>query len=212
MRYSIITPTLARDSLLKTCESIDNQTNPDWQHVIMCDVALIINPDARKVIESVKKDPRRRIVRCGKQHKDFGNTCRNNAYQYCSGEYILLLDDDNYYADNQVLETLNQVMKPWATFPMVRMGSHYSAEPGLNRTDSAMIIHKNGIAKYPCLSNCSEYAEIIARLKPQYPNMTMERFLYSADGLLAEYLKERYPYQALDCRGLVVYEKASKGA
>jgi hypothetical protein len=94
---------------------------------------------------------------------------------------------------------------------MMRMGSYYSADPGLNRTDSAMIIHKNGIAKYPCITNCLEYGEIIARLKPQYPHMTMERFLYSGDGLLAEYLKERYPYQSLNCRGLVIYESARKG-
>jgi glycosyltransferase involved in cell wall biosynthesis len=212
MRYSIITPTLARESLLKTCESIDNQNNSDWQHIVMVDVALIAFPEKKKVIDAVRKDPRRKIVRCGKQHKDFGNTCRYNAYEYCSGDYVLFLDDDDVYADNKVLETLNQVTKPWATFPTLKQGVYYSSEPGLNRMGSGMFMHRREIGRYPCASHLEGYEEIIARLKPSYQNMTMHQFLYASDGLLTEYLKERYPFEALNCRALTIYESAQKGA
>lgn len=178
----------------------------------MCDVALIAFPEKRKVIDAVRKDPRRKIIRCGKQHKDFGNTCRYNAYEYCSGDYVLFLDDDDCYADNKVLETLTEVTKPWATFPTLKQGVYYQSEPGLNRTGSGMIVHRREIGRYPCESHLEGYEEIIARLKPQFPNMGMHQFLYASDGLLSEYLKERYPYQVLTGRALTVYERANKGA
>ena len=37
MRYTIITPSLARPSLVKLCVSIDNQTNKDWEHIVALD-------------------------------------------------------------------------------------------------------------------------------------------------------------------------------
>ena len=37
MRYTIITPSLARPSLVKLCVSINNQTNKDWEHIVALD-------------------------------------------------------------------------------------------------------------------------------------------------------------------------------
>jgi glycosyltransferase involved in cell wall biosynthesis len=210
MRYSIITPTLCRPSLIKACESITNQTNQDFEHIVMIDVPLIINKPARDIIESIPKDPRRKFVRCGKQHKDYGNTCRWNAWEYASGTYICYLDDDDFYADDRVLETLEQVDTLWAIFPTMRWGAHYSVDPpGFDKTGSGMFIHHREIGRYPCKDHCEIHQPFMNSIRSKYPHHDL---LYAADGLLAQYLYENYPYQNLNHeRALTVYEVSNRG-
>jgi glycosyltransferase involved in cell wall biosynthesis len=209
LRYSIITPTLGRESLIKTCESVTNQTNPDWEHIVMIDVPLIVNKQAAAIVESIPKDPRRKFIRCGKQHKDYGNTCRWNAWERASGIFCIYIDDDDMYADNEVLETLNQVTAPWATFPTMRWGAFYSVDPpGFNRSGSGMFIHRREIGRYPCKEHCEIHQEFMKKAKKEFPHHDL---LYAADGLLAQYLYENYPYQRLECRPLTIYQKSNKG-
>jgi glycosyltransferase involved in cell wall biosynthesis len=213
VRYSIITPTMVRPTLRRTCESINAQTNGDWEHIIMVDVPLIIHPEKRAFLSRLGNDPRRKIFRCGKAHRDYGNTCRYNAGAKASGDYVLYLDDDDYYADNRVFETLNQVTAPWAIFPTMRWGAHYSVDPpGWNRSGSGMFMHKRVIARYPCFEHHDEHKAFIEKVRPLYPNMQYKDRLYAADGLLAEWLKDHYPYQSLNHeRPLTIYEQKGAG-
>jgi glycosyltransferase involved in cell wall biosynthesis len=209
MRYSIITPTLLRPTLNRLIETIDSQTNTDWEHIIMVDRPLVFDKEAQRIVESLSGHEQRHFVRCGKAHKDFGNSCRWNAWDRATGDYILYIDDDDYYADERVLETLTEVYEPWAIFPCVRYGSYYLAEPpGLNRTGSNMFMHKREIGRYPCAAHCAEHTEIIDRLKKEHPNSYN---MYAADGMLVEYLKARYPYQVVQGRPLTIYEQANQG-
>lgn len=212
-RYSIITPTLVRPSIRRTCEMIDCQTEGSWEHIIMVDVPLIVYPEKRKILDSLKKDPRRRIYRCGRAWKDYGNTPRWLAWEKATGDYLLYADCDDRYADDRVLETLNQVTMPWAIWPMMRWGAHYSADPpGWNRTGSGMFCHKREIARYPCFEHHDEHKEFIEKVRPLHPNMQYKDRLYAADGLLAEWLKNHYPYQNLNHeRPLVIYEQKGAG-
>lgn len=209
MRYSILTPTLCRPSLLKTAESILNQTNGDFEWWIAVDVPLIIHPEKRKIIESLPKDPRIKIHRCNKNHHDYGNSCRYALHDKAVGDYICYLDDDDMYADNEVLETLNQVTYPWATFPTMRWGSFYSVDPpGFNKSGSGMFIHRREIGRYPCKDHCEIHQEFMKKAKKEFPHHDL---LYAADGLLAQYLYENYPYQRLECRPLTIYQKSNRG-
>lgn len=187
MRYSIITPTLVRPTLARLCESIDRQTNGDWEHIIMVDVPLIVLPAKRAIVDSFPKDPRRKFYRCGKAHKNYGNTCRWNAWEKAKGDYILYLDDDDFYADERVFETLEQVTAPWAIFPCMRVGDYWFHDPpGLLKTGSNMFMHKRDIGRYPNVPD------------------------YCADGMLVEDLK-KYTYQAVTDRPLTIYERANRG-
>ena len=188
MRYTVITPTLCRESLIRACESLDAQTNGDWQHLIAVDVPLVVDARARSVIARVKKDPRRQIIRCGKQHRNFGNTCRHKLWEQATGEYLLYLDDDNYYADSDVLKTLEEVTEQWALFPMLRVGvERMDLPPGMCKTDAGQIIHRRHLSRWP------------------------DNDKYTADGRLIEDLISKAPYQVLRTRPLLVYEQTSRG-
>ena len=188
-RYSIVTPTLVRPTLIRTCESIDKQTNGDWEHVIMVDVPLVFNPEKQKIIDSISGDPRRKIFRCGTAHKNYGNTCRHNAFDKLTGDYILYLDCDDYLADDKVFETLEQVTKLWAIFPIMRCGSLWFCDPpGMCKTGSGMFIYRRFLG----LKNT-------------------ETSDYKPDGALVEQLKA-FPYQSLGHeRPLLVYEQRGLG-
>lgn len=174
MRYSIITPTILRPSLKLACESVNLQTNTDWEHIVMVDCL----GDAPAEIFH----PQRRVLYCMRQHKNWGNTCRHMAWYQAKGEYIIYLDDDNYFADTAVLETLQVVKKDWAIFPMLKVmygGFYFHCPPMRGFTDAGQMIIKREIAQYPDIAD------------------------YDADGILAESLR-KYPMDALLGRPLLV--------
>jgi glycosyltransferase involved in cell wall biosynthesis len=188
VRYSIITPTILRPTLQRLIASIDAQTETDWEHIIMVDKPLVFDKQAASIVESYPKDPRRKFNRCGRAHKNYGNTCRWNAFDKASGDYIIYLDDDDYLADDRVFETLNSVKAPWAIFPVMRCGQYWFKEPpGMCQTGSGMFIYKR-------------------ELGLRYP----DTYAYTADGELVEQLKQ-HPYQAVTDRPLMIYEKRGLG-
>ena len=188
MRYSLITPTLVRNSLKRLCDSIDSQTDTDWEHLVVLDCEL--SREQWAIIDSIKH-PQRRIIRCMKTHpKDFGNAARREAFDLATGDYILQIDDDDYYADDKVFETLRCVTKPWAAFPVLAFGKRcHRKPPALYLTGSAMFMYRRDTGcKFPDNAD------------------------YSADGQLVEELKSKFEYETLDdCRELVIYEKANHG-
>ncbi len=121
--YSIITPTLCRESLLRTCESFDNQIDGSFEHIIAIDVPLIVNKTARELVERIPKDPRRKVFRCGQHHNNFGNACRAAMWEKAQGDYVYFLDDDNILADSDVLSRLRVVTGEWALVPICKIFS-----------------------------------------------------------------------------------------
>ena len=189
MRLSIITPTLVRPTLQRLADSIFSQTNNDWEWLIAVDVPLVIFPEKKKLIEELAKDPRVHVHRCGVQHRNYGNTCRWNAFEKANGDYIIYLDDDDYLADAEVFRTLQQVTADWAIFPIMRCGHRWFCEPpGMGRTGSGMFLYKKSLGlRYP------------------------DNDHYCADGELAEQLRA-YPYQSLGHeRPLMIYPQRGLG-
>lgn len=98
---SIITPTLLRNELVRCCGSLERQTVP-WEHIVMVDM-----PKDEAYGDKVYADilmkiahPKRTILFCSERHQNYGNTCRHNAYNFCTGDYIGYLDDDDYFTDD----------------------------------------------------------------------------------------------------------------
>lgn len=200
MRYTIITPTLVRPTLARLCESIDRQINGDWEHIIMVDVPLIVMPAKRAIVESFPKDPRRRFYRCGKAHKDYGNTCRRSAWDKAKGDYILYLDDDNYLASSGSLTSLEAVTGEWAIFPLLRHGNRfYNDPPAFSKIDTANMLIRREHAQWPT-----------PPANEMIPNSGYSKS-YGADWILAERLLS-IPYQALpDLEPVVVMEQTNWG-
>lgn len=189
MRYSIITPTLVRPSLKRLCDSIDSQSCQDYEHLVVIDCAW--SEEKQKILSSIPTNPRRRFIQFGVEHeKDFGNAARRHAFDLAEGEYILQIDDDDYYADSEVFETLKCVTKTWAVFPVLAFGKRcHRKPPAIGLTGSAMFMYRRDTGlKFP------------------------DNRDYSADGQLVEELKKLYEYQSLDdVRELAIYPQANHG-
>jgi glycosyltransferase involved in cell wall biosynthesis len=189
MRYTIITPTICRKSLLRLCVSIDSQTESNWEHLVVIDMPReSLTRDQREFIASIPPNENRSYSYCNKRHNNYGHTCRHQAWENAKGDYILYIDDDDYLADNGVLRDLDFVTEPWAVFPVSRHGRLFlGLPPGTCRTGTGMFIHKRDIGRWPDSDS------------------------YEADGSFVESLREKYPYEVVDTRPMVVQPKSSAG-
>ncbi len=129
LKFTIITPTVQRESLRETCASIDAQTYLDWQHLVVIDSAEMDD----ELIFSLAH-PKRQFLQCEKPHKNTGNTCRHNAWDHASGDYTYYCDDDNRLYSPHTLqiiaEALEEKNRPfWALFPILRHGSIFFFDP-----------------------------------------------------------------------------------
>lgn len=189
MRYTIVTPTICRPSLARLCESIDGQTYEGWEHLVMVDLpAEQMTTAQNKVLKSLRPSTNRLLLHCDEAHKNYGNSCRHQAWSHVKGEYVLYVDDDDYLADDNVLETLVSVTELWAVFPVHRYGARFlRLPPGKFKTGTGMFIHRKETGRWPDLTS------------------------YEADTLFAEELVQKYPYQVLESRPLVVLPRSSCG-
>lgn len=190
MKVSIITPTIQRQSLIRCCESVDCQRG-DWQHIVMVDCEEFNRP----IIEKIEEHPNRVIYKCPYPHKNFGNTCRHNAWSLSSGEWIIYLDDDNFLSHRDVLLDISVAIESnvffspeWCIFPIIRHGQRFfNYTPGLCMTDTANMVIKREIAQWP-----------------DGPEYTM-------DGIFCESLK-KYPYASFpNVKPIVIMEKSNLG-
>ena len=195
MRYTLITPTIRRPSLVKCCESVNTQTCSDWEHLVIVDggrgehsgLSIINRPPQDTPVDTVEawKDilrliehPQRKILYCDRAHRNSGNTCRHDAWAFATGEYVYYLDDDNYLASPLSLEYLKAVTGEWALVPMSSSSDishrYFADPPGRGRTDTGMYVIRREPARWPDIPN------------------------YEADGLFAEELvRKGIPYQTL---------------
>lgn len=189
MKFSIITPTIQRESLVKCCESVSTQNWIEWEHLIVVDSQDFNG----SLFHRIPYDPRRELWKCSIPHNNFGNTCRHQAWEKTTGDYILYLDDDNWLADPDVLKDiaakLSEMVGMWALFPILRHGSRFFHDPPrCCFVDTANAVVSRKIGRWP------------------------DRNEYTLDGIWVEELVSKYPYQAFpDFRPIVVMPKSSEG-
>lgn len=154
MRFSIITPTIQRESLADLCKNIDSQTFTDFEHIIAidsdsADYSLITKcADLRNQVERI-------WIGMGKKYSDGGNTPRREALKGASGEYIYFADDDNILADANVLKDVSKALEeagnpPWGLFPITRLGGRFFTDPPRScHVDTMNVILRRDIAYWP---------------------------------------------------------------
>lgn len=176
MRYTIVTPTVLRESLVRCCASVNSQSSTDWEHIVMVDTEL--STDILTRIEH----PQRRIIRCDRPHRNWGHTCRHNAASFSRGDYLYHLDDDNRLAHDDVLKEMECVTADWALFPIECHGERFFYDPPERlKVDTGSILLKRGAACWPDLP------------------------YYDTDGRFIEQLVKQLPYQAFpDLRPIMV--------
>lgn len=93
--FSIITPTFNRGYCIwKTIQSLQNQTCPDWEMVIVDDGST---DDTKKVVAEFQNDPRIKYF----QQKNGGTSkARNTGMKLAKGKIIGFLDSDDIYYPN----------------------------------------------------------------------------------------------------------------
>lgn len=189
--WSIISPTLQRDSLIRCCESVDSQSCRDTvEHIVVVDCAERDEALLKRI-----EHPQRRIIQCG-PYRNFGNTPRHLAWDYAVGTMLHHCDDDNYYADSSILEDMMNVlvdadMPDWACFPMLRFGHvFFTDEPRSCHADTANVAVKREIGRWP------------------------NRDEYTLDGIWIDTLRAtpEYTFRAFgDFRPIVVMDRHGKG-
>ena len=189
MRYTIITPSLARPSLVKLCVSIDNQSNKYWEHIVALDAMPATEAQAA-AIRAVMHPQRRILVRPGYEGHG-GNHHRHALHELAQGDYILYWDDDNYVIDDLVLEALEVVTKPWAIYPLLFQCKDYYLQFPLR------------------VGGCDGNQIMVRRDSVPYPDLPG----YDTDGVYIKQLEASYPdYDIINARPLVVYPRASCSA
>lgn len=189
--FSIVTPSLQRESLKRCCDSIDAQSFEGWEHIIQIDChPTLLKPDLLLALIH----PNRRVFCCGTHHNNYGNSCRNLAWEKATGENLIYLDDDNYFSDEHILRDIAAIPRhmlipeQWRVFPILRHGSvFFNDPPGLCKTDTMNVVVKREVGRWPDIPD------------------------YCADGHWVENLKQ-YPYQAFpNFRPIGVMEKSNEG-
>ena len=189
--FSIITPTLQRESLGACCASVDAQSFSYWEHIIVADSSQenFVLGDWHQL-----RDQRRLLMRSPRVTRQWGNFQRHLAWEWATGEYLIYLDDDNVMAHPQALMDIYEALKydnfpRWALFPIQRHSSFFLLlPPGMCQTDTANIVVKRAIGRW----HDTEARE--------------------ADGQLAERLKAGFEYSTFPAiMPIIVMDKSSGG-
>ena len=172
MRFSIITPTLQRESLTRCVQSVMSQTHEDFELLLQLD-GPYAEPENRIWIHPDHC--------CGTRHNNFGNTCRHLAWARATGDYIIHLDDDNYFADHRILAdidfALEQAGRPdVACFPIFRHGRNFfDPNPRSCHADTANMVVKREYAQWPDRPEYTADGFWIDALRAN-PSLTFESF------------------------------------
>jgi hypothetical protein len=171
------------------CQSLDTQTERDWEHLVVVDApAEVLTGEQRRTRDAITSHPNRSISYCDQRHKNYGHSCRHRLWEKATAEYILYVDDDDYFARPDALMELNRVSEPWAVFPILRHGEIFlQLPPGIGNTGTGMFMHRREIGRWPDSDS------------------------YQADGCFVEELRRKFPYHVLHCAPLVIQPRSSAG-
>lgn len=145
---SIITPTVQRDSLVDTCESVDCQTFRSYEHIVIDDSAA-----DRGVLAKLSRE-QRMFAMCLKPHRNGGNTCRHVAWLKARGTWVYHLDDDNALYSRTTLEEIANCIRDmeekWALFPIFRLAERFFFDPPKPcYFDTGNAVVRREIARWP---------------------------------------------------------------
>ena len=153
--FTIITPTIQRDSLFRAVAALDSQEFIDWEHIISVD--QIIDRSEVKTEVLALESPKRKIFCVGFKHdNDFGHTARNLAYPEAKGRYLFYYDDDNYFLDGSALQRIHFALVinqfPPVAFVPIRYLSQYFFPPNpprVTQVDMGNIVVQRKIGRFP---------------------------------------------------------------
>lgn len=193
MTFSIIIPTIFRDTLQRTLDSIEIQSHPDYEVIVIYDG--VETPELKTVAEGYETD-KVKVHFTGEKSGDWGHTPRKIAWDLVTGDYILYMDDDDWFINDTmavIAKELGDKRPEWGVFPALRMGEiFHNLPPAASMTTSIQHFHK----KFD-----SEGNEI--------------RWMsgwYGKDGEWIEEMKKKYEPYILDTEPLVRVEEIHHGA
>jgi len=101
-KVSVLTATFNRENLLPTCiESVAAQTFKNWEHIIIDDGSR--DETLNVVRQYMRSDPRIRYA----AHSNRGQSLSLNVgLMMAAGEYVCILDSDDYYLPNHIASRL----------------------------------------------------------------------------------------------------------
>ena len=106
-KVSVIIPTIGRESLIRTLESVLNQTYQNLEIIITDDTE---EGKAKPLIERYLTDQRiKYVINTKYKHGPSGN--KNNGLDNITGEYFTIVDDDDIIMPNAIEEVLNVAIK-----------------------------------------------------------------------------------------------------
>lgn len=106
-KVSIIIPSIGRESLIRTLESVLNQTYQNLEIIITDDTE---EGKAKPLIEKYLTDPRiKYVINTKYKHGPSGN--KNNGLDHITGEYFTIVDDDDIILPNAIEELLNVAIR-----------------------------------------------------------------------------------------------------
>lgn len=135
---SIITPAYKAEPYIgQAIESVLAQTIPDWELIIVDDCS----PDnTAKVVQRYLGDPRIKLLR---NEQNIGEAAsRNRALEAVQGEWITLLDADDWY-EPQRLERLLQVANETGEQVVIDLWTKYEQATGKRTIDRVSSVYPN---------------------------------------------------------------------
>lgn len=107
---SIIIPTFNRENLLtETLNSIKNQTNTNWECIVVDDHSTDFSLSILKDFENI--DSRFKIFSRPDSKLKGANSCRNFGIEKATGKYLIFFDSDDLLKENCIENRVNQFDK-----------------------------------------------------------------------------------------------------
>jgi glycosyltransferase involved in cell wall biosynthesis len=137
------------DQLSCLIYSLKSQTYPNWEAVIMHDGP---GPEVRTAVERID-DARVRFIETDERLGQYGHPHRSRAISLCTGEFIGLSNDDNYYAPvyfEWMLYALTSADAMFAHCDMVHnywRWCYFITQPRKNRCDLGSWIARANLVK-----------------------------------------------------------------
>ena len=102
MRFSVIIPAFnAEDRIRKVLESVKNQTFTDYELIVVCDSCVDNTANIAREYGAIVDE-----VKFGRD-----GLTRNRGIDMAKGEFLLFLDDDDWWLHEYVLEQLDSKLK-----------------------------------------------------------------------------------------------------